>query len=105
MKQTLSAFILLLVVALTGAPLGMARMMGGHEAGATVHQHDQSQPRQAPDKSEPHAMVLVCAACVGVKSEITALPMRVPFADTIALAEFVAPEGLSAVPLLPPPQT
>ncbi len=102
MKMTLRAFIFLLGFAIIGAPLGMARMMGGHEAGVAAHQHGQRQ--QAPGKASLHTTILVCAACVGLDLRPGTLLARLMLAETIASAEFTEPEGVSALPLLPPPR-
>ena len=99
MKSIFRLFAVLLAFALLGAPLGMARMMGLHEVSA--HQHHE---RQTPPKSAPHAQFMVCAACIGVMAPSATLPELPPLAQTIAFAEIAAPDGLNAIPLLPPPQ-
>ena len=100
MKPLVRLFAFLLAFAQLGAPVGMARMMGGHEVSA--HQHHQPQSPQDPT---PHVRFMVCAACVGVTAPCAALLERLPLAETIAFAEFAAPEGLNAIPLLPPPRS
>ena len=99
MKHTLRALIVLIAFALLGAPFGMARMMGGHEVRAETHQQ-----HQTPQKSAQHATIIVCAACIGVTALPEAMPERPPSIMTTALGEFSAPEGLHAIPLLPPPR-
>ncbi len=100
MKNFLRIFAFLLAFALLGAPMGMARMMGGHEVATHQHSHGQS-----PQKSAPHLKVMVCAACVGVTAPSAALAERLPLAETIAFAEIAAPDSLNAIPLLPPPRS
>ena len=102
MNYLLRIFAFLLAFALLGAPMGMARMMGGHETGASANQHHQ---RQAPQKSAPHMRFMLCAACVGVTAPLTALPKRMPLVETVAFVEHAAPDGLNAIPLLPPPRS
>jgi hypothetical protein len=102
MKTLFRAFAFLLAFALLGAPMGMARMMGGHEAGAAAHQHHQE---QVPEKSAPHMRFMVCAACAAVTAPVSGLPERLAQSETIAPAMFSAPHGLNAMPLLPPPRT
>ena len=100
MKSFLRIFAFLLAFALLGAPVGMARMMGGHAASSSAHQHHQ----QAPQKSAPHMRFMVCAACVGVAAFANALPARPPQIKSIVSAEIAAPDGITRMPLLPPPR-
>ncbi len=99
MKLLLRIFALLLAFALLGAPMGMARMMGGHEISA--HQHHQP---HSPQNPAPHVRFMVCAACVGVAALSNALPARPPQIESIVPAEFAAPDGITRLPLLPPPR-
>ena len=100
MKFSLRLFAFLLAFALLGAPVGMARMMGGHEVATQHHSHGQT-----PQKSAPHLKVMVCAACVGVTAPSAALPERLSVSEAVAFAYLAAPEGLNAIPLLPPPRS
>jgi hypothetical protein len=100
MKHVFRIFAVLLAFALIGAPSGMARMMGGHAVSTHQHHHG-----QAPQKSAPHVQFMVCAACVGVTAPPTALPERPMMAETEASGEISALDGLTGVPLLPPPRS
>jgi hypothetical protein len=98
MKSVFRIFALLLAFALIGAPVGMARMMGG----AAAHQHHHG---QAPQNSAPHMQFMVCAACAAVTAPPAALPERMLAAEAVLTGELSAPHGLTGIPLLPPPRS
>ena len=100
MKNFVRIFAFLLAFALLGAPVGMARMMGGHEVATHQHSHGQS-----PQDRTQHVRFMVCAACVGVTAPSAALPERLSVSEAIAFANLAAPDSLNAIPLLPPPRS
>jgi hypothetical protein len=100
MKSIFRIFALLLAFALIGAPVGMARMMGGHEVSTHQHHHGQT-----PQKSAPHIQFMVCAACAAVTAPPAALPERMLVAEAVLTGELSEPDGVSGIPLLPPPRS
>jgi hypothetical protein len=90
---------LLLLLALTGAPFGMGRMMSGHAGSA--HQHHQS---NAPDKSAQHMTFMICAACAGVSAPEQDLAVPAFSLEALTPAVLLEPEGERSIPLLPPPR-
>jgi hypothetical protein len=101
--------ILLLALALTGAPFGMGRMMDTAHAAAAMHvghgaAHQDHSSQQTDHKSSaPH--FVVCAACVAAVSQAL-VPVQIATLTGVLKSGFVPQlKGLRAVPDVPPPRT
>jgi hypothetical protein len=102
MSRFLQMFTLVLALSVVGMPSGMARMMGGHQVWMATHEHHQP---HIPQKQAPHAVFMVCAACVGVDSLPVIIQERLPLSQTIVITQYSAPDGFYPSPLLPPPRS
>lgn len=101
--------IVLIALALTGAPFGMGRMMDTahaavdmHEGYGAAHQHHGS---QQPDHKSSAPHFVVCAACVAAVPQALS-PVQIAVLTGVLNSGFVPHfEGLRAAPDVPPPRT
>ncbi len=106
MKRLRLILPLLLLVALTGAPFGMGRMMdmpgshGAAHASAMHGMHHDSEP--AHKGSAPHYMV--CAACAAAPYSVNASFEFVVLPAELAVPEPSALSGTHLLPPVPPPK-
>jgi hypothetical protein len=111
MRQMLKALMVMLVLAVAGAPTGMARMMeashGLHMAGADHHHHD-GQPASDPSKAHMGGAHMSGAQCTAALC-LAVAPLAPFFRPVTATAhDECLPEmlhGMAQAPDVPPPRS
>jgi hypothetical protein len=107
--MTIRALILpvLLLLALTGAPFGMGRMMDGAHSSVQVMNHSQMGHMNHGDapahkSSTPHFMM--CAACFAVSVMDSSPPERLQAREIVIALPSAILHGEVLLPDLPPPR-
>lgn len=99
--------LLLLALAITGAPFGMGRMMDTVHAGHSVHNHHamsghHGHDAPAHDANVPH--YVACAACAAAMTDGAPAMQLMVLQGALEAAIPDAMVGIIFVPLTPPPQ-
>ena len=93
--------LIILALALAGAPFGMGRMMdGAHGAGHMAGMHGDSAPQH--DRSAPHFMV--CPAFAAACAPDIADTLIAILAEAPRLAAVTPIDGMQLLPPVPPPR-
>jgi uncharacterized protein involved in copper resistance len=107
MKTGIHLFLILLALALVGAPFGMGRMMDGEHTSVQVMDHSQMGHIKHGDapahkSSTPHFMM--CAACFAVSVMDASPPERLQTREVAITMPSAIFYGGDLLPDLPPPR-
>ncbi len=107
MKTGIRLFLVLLALALTGAPFGMGRMMDGAHASAQAMDHSQMGHMNHGDapahtSSAPH--FVMCAACFALPVNAVLPLERIAFSENLNTLPTTILYGEALLPDLPPPR-
>jgi hypothetical protein len=100
-------FLVLLALAITGAPFGMGRMMDTAHAGHSIHASQQMSGHHGHDvpthkTDAPH--YVTCAACAAATVDVAPDIQLMVLQGTLQAAIPKAMAGIISVPLTPPPR-
>jgi hypothetical protein len=104
MKTGIQLFLILLALALTGAPFGMGRMMDGAHASVQVMDQSQMGHNDLPTHKSSTPHFTMCAACFAVSTGYGMPLEQIELREIVIALPSATLHGKSMLPDLPPPR-